>query len=107
MQYLKKNESNDIDDENILYCSRQNSSLVDEFSVLMKDIEPDLSFAKCSLENKNTSDTVCKKSKAEAINLWIGDERSISTTHQDPYENFYTVIKGTKIFTLYPPSDVG
>eukprot|EP00943_MAST-04B_sp_MAST-4B-sp1_P001363 g1363.t1 len=107
MQSLKKNDFNNIENENVLYCSRQNSSLTDEFSVLIKDIELDLSFAKCSLENKNTSDAVSKKSKAEAINLWIGDDRSISTTHQDPYENFYTVIKGTKIFTLYPPSDVG
>ena len=34
------------------------------------------------------------------------DERSVSSTHQDPYENFYVVAR-EKIFTMYPPSDIG
>jgi hypothetical protein len=30
----------------------------------------------------------------EAINLWIGDERSVSSIHKDHYENIYAVISG-------------
>ncbi|KAK5092847.1 hypothetical protein LTR24_004888 [Lithohypha guttulata] len=41
----------------------------------------------------------------EATNLWIGDERSVTSTHRDPYENLYLVLKGSKTFTLYPPVD--
>lgn len=38
-------------------------------------------------------------------NIWIGDERSVSSTHADPYENLYTVVTGIKIFHLRPPCD--
>ena len=58
----------------------------------------------------------------EAVNLWIGDGRSITSIHngkvdvfvfvfslliatQDPYENIYTVVRGMKHFFLLPPSD--
>lgn len=41
----------------------------------------------------------------EAINIWIGDERSVTSTHRDPYENLYLVLKGSKTFTLFPPVD--
>jgi len=44
-------------------------------------------------------------STPEAINIWIGDSRSITSTHRDPYENLYLVLKGSKTFTLYPPID--
>ena len=93
-------------DDPVLYCSRQNNSLIDEFSALLKDVEHNLLFANNSLDNNNKN-VQNEATNAEAINLWIGDEQSISTTHQDPYENFYAVVRGTKIFTLYPPSDVG
>lgn len=41
----------------------------------------------------------------DAINLWIGDDRSVTSYHRDFYENVYTVITGTKIFSLRPPCD--
>ncbi|KAF9451730.1 Clavaminate synthase-like protein [Macrolepiota fuliginosa MF-IS2] len=41
----------------------------------------------------------------DAVNLWIGDGRSATSIHNDPYENIYTVLKGEKRFTLLPPSD--
>jgi peptidyl-lysine (3S)-dioxygenase / protease len=59
----------------------------------------------------------------DAVNLWIGDGRSITSIHSgesdndftqcmfmdrfapDPYENIYCVIRGKKIFTLFPPSE--
>lgn len=42
----------------------------------------------------------------EAMNLWIGDERSVSSVHKDHFENIYAVISGTKTFTLLPPTDI-
>lgn len=42
----------------------------------------------------------------DAVNLWIGDERSVSATHKDHFENMYAVISGEKTFTLLPPTDI-
>nr|XP_018262200.1 uncharacterized protein I303_05216 [Kwoniella dejecticola CBS 10117]OBR84358.1 hypothetical protein I303_05216 [Kwoniella dejecticola CBS 10117] len=41
--------------------------------------------------------------EAEAVNLWIGDKKSTTSLHHDPYENVYHVLAGTKIFTLISP----
>lgn len=41
----------------------------------------------------------------EAVNLWMGDERSVSSMHKDPYENMFYVASGEKLFTLCPPAD--
>ncbi|KAF9568896.1 Clavaminate synthase-like protein [Agrocybe pediades] len=43
--------------------------------------------------------------KPDAVNIWIGDERSVTSIHSDPYENIYTVIRGEKEFLLLPPTD--
>ncbi len=43
--------------------------------------------------------------KPDAVNLWIGNERSVSSMHKDHYENLYAVCSGVKIFTLCPPAD--
>jgi jumonji domain-containing protein 7 len=44
--------------------------------------------------------------KLDAVNLWIGNERAISSMHKDHYENLFYVASGENIFTLCPPSDV-
>jgi jumonji domain-containing protein 7 len=41
----------------------------------------------------------------EAINLWIGNERSVSSMHKDHYENLFYVCSGQKEFVLCPPAD--
>ncbi|KAI0774451.1 Clavaminate synthase-like protein [Fomes fomentarius] len=41
----------------------------------------------------------------DAVNLWVGDEKSVTSIHSDPYENIYTVIRGAKHFTLLPPTE--
>lgn len=43
--------------------------------------------------------------KAEVLNIWIGDQRSVTSMHADPYENLYAVACGKKIFELRPPCD--
>lgn len=45
--------------------------------------------------------------KPDAVNIWMGDKRSITSLHKDHYENLYSVIRGTKIFTIYPPAYFG
>eukprot|EP00937_MAST-01D_sp_MAST-1D-sp2_P007809 g7809.t1 len=42
----------------------------------------------------------------EAVNLWVGDGRAVSSLHKDHYENFYFVAAGEKRFALLPPCDV-
>ena len=42
----------------------------------------------------------------DAINFWMGSNRSITSTHKDPYENLYAVVRGSKTFTLFPPTCV-
>ena len=42
----------------------------------------------------------------DAINFWMGDSRAVTSTHKDPYENMYAVLRGYKDIILYPPSDV-
>ncbi|KAF9491006.1 Clavaminate synthase-like protein [Pleurotus eryngii] len=41
----------------------------------------------------------------DAVNVWIGDSMSVTSIHNDPYENIYTVVRGAKHFTLLPPTD--
>jgi jumonji domain-containing protein 7 len=44
--------------------------------------------------------------KADAFNLWMGDDSAYSSLHKDHYENFYCVVKGQKNFTLLPAADL-
>jgi hypothetical protein len=41
----------------------------------------------------------------EAINLWMGNQCSVSSMHKDFYENLFYVASGTKVFCLCPPGD--
>ncbi|KAF7292474.1 JmjC domain-containing protein [Mycena chlorophos] len=43
----------------------------------------------------------------DAVNLWIGSRRSVTSIHSDPYENIYHVVRGAKHFTLLPPTEGG
>ncbi|CAM9247938.1 unnamed protein product [Choristocarpus tenellus] len=77
------------------YLSHQNDCLRADFPVLARDVEPCLGFAKEAFGNE-----------PDAVNLWIGDDRAVSSVHKDHYENMYCVVRGEKQFTLLPPSDV-
>lgn len=75
------------------YLSRQNDSLRDELPQLLKDVPSAVPLGVAAFGNE-----------PEAVNLWIGDDRAVSTCHKDHYENLYTVVRGEKLFTLLPPS---
>eukprot|EP00903_Cladosiphon_okamuranus_P016618 g15329.t2 len=81
--------------QGVPYLSHQNDSLRQEFPGLMEDVEPFLALAGEAFGNE-----------PDAVNLWIGDDRSVSAVHKDHYENMYCVVRGEKLFTLLPPSDV-
>ena len=76
------------------YVSRQCGSLLEEFPKLVGDCVNEMRFA---------SDAMGKA--PDAVNLWIGDERSETTFHRDHYENVYCVVRGIKTFHLLPPCD--
>lgn len=79
----------------VLYCQLQNGCMTSEYAALLDDISLDFNWANEAFDNK----------KPDAINFWMGENRSISSLHQDPFENLYCVVTGKKIFTLYPPTD--
>lgn len=70
-----------LEDESTLdgipYLSKQNDNLNEEFSSLLSEDVPS-----CVPFAREAFGTV-----PEAVNLWIGDSRSVSSCHQDFYEN--------------------
>lgn len=79
----------------IPYYSAQDSSLTRELPELLDDVDEDtIRFAKAAFG-----------SEPSAINIWVGDGRSVTTMHADPFENLYAVVTGTKVFDLRPPCD--
>jgi len=76
------------------YMQFQNSSLTTELPQLVSDVSPELSFA-----------TEAFGINPEAVNLWIGGKRTITSYHKDHYENLYAMISGKKSFRLLPPAD--
>ena len=88
--------------EGVPYLSFQNDSFRTQFQCLEKDIDVNgLDFANRVFQGKDRA-----SNEVAAVNLWIGDERSVSSVHKDPFDNIYCVVRGTKTFTLLPPSDV-
>lgn len=41
--------------------------------------------------------------RPEAINLWLGNSKSVTALHRDNYENVYCQVLGSKHFVLLPP----
>ena len=70
----------------------ENDNLRDEYSALYDDVEADIAWARVALEQE-----------PDAINLWIGNSRSVTALHRDNYENVYCQIMGSKHFVLLPP----
>lgn len=67
----------------------------DEYRALLKDVDDQIAWASIALEQQ-----------PDAINLWIGNSKSVTALHHDPYENIYCQIVGAKHFILTPPTDI-
>lgn len=79
--------------KDVHYLSSQNGNLSSELSCLLDDIG-DLPWANEALQ-----------SEPEAVNLWVGNSKSVTSMHADPSENVYTVLRGKKILWLLPPTE--
>jgi jumonji domain-containing protein 7 len=73
----------------------ENDNLRDEYHTLFADVPPNISWARIALEQS-----------ADAINFWLGNERSVTAMHRDNYENVYVQIIGQKHFVLLPPIEM-
>ncbi|KAK2466214.1 hypothetical protein APHAL10511_001856 [Amanita phalloides] len=98
-------DSSRSDPSEICYLQSQNGNLyaskffkgVDdpsELESLREDVPSEISWCSEALDRH-----------PDAVNLWIGDGKSSTSVHNDPYENIYTVIRGAKFFTLLPPTE--
>eukprot|EP00960_Hanusia_phi_P060733 764604-Hanusia_phi.AAC.2 len=82
--------------EDVFYLSHQNDNLRCQIGqALMSDVSPSIPFVDEALGYG-----------PDAVNLWMGDAKSVTTLHKDHYENLYAVIRGEKKFTLYPPTSL-
>ena len=75
------------------YIQLQNNSMPLEFAHLLGDITDSVSCFGSDIFGV----------PPEATNMWIGSSLSVSSMHQDWYENLYGVVRGTKRFTLVAP----
>jgi peptidyl-lysine (3S)-dioxygenase / protease len=78
------------------YQHLENDNLRGEYLSLFEDVQKEIAWARIALNKE-----------PEAINLWIGNSRSVTALHKDNYENIYCQILGNKHFTLLPPVEVG
>ena len=99
-EVLEASEGDPLHFPAVAYLQYQNSSLTAQLPELLADIDPHLQFASEAFGTKTASEAV-----PEALNLWIGGKRSISSFHRDYYENMYVVVTGRKSFRLLPPTD--
>ncbi|KAF8195886.1 cupin-like domain-containing protein [Mycena galopus ATCC 62051] len=97
--------SGEADDSHIYYLQSQNGNVYSsrffegspdpsEFELLRPDIPSEISWCSEALGRS-----------PDAVNVWIGSHKSVTSIHSDPYENIYTVVRGSKYFTLLPPTD--
>jgi hypothetical protein len=86
-----------IPDDSVVYYSRQNDCLRtdDELQDLQHMFPSGIEWA-----------SEVFQSPLEAVNLWMGNQASVSSMHKDHYENLFYVASGEKIFTVCPPADV-
>ncbi|KAL7625793.1 hypothetical protein AAE478_005016 [Parahypoxylon ruwenzoriense] len=75
----------------VRYAQTQNDNLRHEYSSLYSEVPPSIPFARIALQKS-----------PDAINLWIGNSRSVTALHRDNYENVYVQVAGRKHFVLLP-----
>ena len=97
-------EEEEIPEENdgVFYYSRQNDCLRQELSQFWESTN--------NKENElprtfDWAEQAFGTGPPQAVNLWMGNERSVSSMHKDHYENLFYVASGEKVFTLCPPAD--
>ncbi|KAI0145221.1 phospholipase A2 [Xylariaceae sp. FL1272] len=77
--------------DEVRYAQTQNDNLRHEYVSLFSEVQTSIPFARIALERE-----------PDAINMWIGNSRSVTALHRDNYENIYVQIAGRKHFVLLP-----
>ena len=77
--------------ETVLSNAAENDNLRDEYISLFSDVPKDVPFARIALDKD-----------PDAVNLWIGNSKSVTAMHKDNYENIYVQVLGRKHFVLLP-----
>lgn len=96
----EKDDSNvELSDDSIVYYSRQNDCLRQELTPFWESTNNELP------RTFPWAEEAFGTGPPQAVNLWMGNERSVSSLHKDHYENLFYVASGQKIFTLCPPAD--
>ncbi|KAI5461073.1 putative phospholipase [Mariannaea sp. PMI_226] len=75
----------------VRYAQTQNDNLREEYATLASDVQKDIPFARIALGKA-----------PDAVNLWIGNSKSVTALHKDNYENIYVQVLGRKHFALFP-----
>jgi len=103
----KLGSSGGSDMEDVCYLQSQNGNMYSSNYFTPADTEDDCELA--SLRDDVPAEIPwCSEALGrcpDAVNLWIGDSRSITSIHSDPYENIYHVVRGSKTFLLLPPTE--
>jgi jumonji domain-containing protein 7 len=94
MDYLIRQETDPTfpSDAEVRYAQTQNDNFRNEYQSLFPDAQQDIPFARIALQKD-----------PDAINLWVGNSRSVTCLHRDPMENIYVQVMGQKHFVLLPP----
>ncbi|KAL2760558.1 hypothetical protein ACRALDRAFT_1066933 [Sodiomyces alcalophilus JCM 7366] len=79
----------------VLYAQTQNDNLRNEYAPLLAlhHLPTSIPFARIALD----------QTSPDALNLWVGNARSVTALHKDNYENIYVQLRGRKRFVLLPP----
>lgn len=78
--------------EEVRYAQTQNDNLRHEYAALFAHVPRTIPWARLALARD-----------PDAVNLWIGNARSVTALHKDNYENVYVQVAGRKHFVLLPP----
>ncbi|KAK8041314.1 hypothetical protein PG994_014321 [Apiospora phragmitis] len=93
IEYLTKQETDpNFQGSETRYAQTQNDNLRHEYRTLFSQVQRSVPFARIALQQD-----------PDAINLWIGNARSVTALHRDNYENVYVQVAGRKHFVLLPP----
>jgi hypothetical protein len=79
----------------LMSACEENDNLREEYSELYRDVAKDIPWARIALGQD-----------PDAINLWVGNSRSVTALHKDNYENIYCQVMGAKHFVLLPPVEM-
>lgn len=96
-------QSHATSSEPLHYLQSQDSNLTDPTAGDLGPLLRDLKDSEGNSDIAWASEAI--GSTPEALNVWIGSTHSRSSMHRDHYENLFYTLRGTKVFTVFPPAE--